>query len=59
MASPFRPAPEVLRNVLDKKLRGIIPDARRPGTSRKPDDIPALNRAIVEVFAKAEVPASR
>ena len=28
-------------------------------TSRKPDDIPAFNRAIVEVFAKAEVPAGR
>lgn len=28
-------------------------------TSRKPDDIPAFNRAIVEVFAGAEVPAGR
>ncbi len=28
-------------------------------TSRKPDDIPAFNRAIVEVFARAEVPAGR
>jgi protease I len=28
-------------------------------TSRKPDDIPAFNRAMVEVFAKAEVPAGR
>jgi protease I len=28
-------------------------------TSRKPDDIPAFNRAVVEVFAKAEVPAGR
>ena len=26
-------------------------------TSRKPDDIPAFNRAMVELFAKAEVPA--
>lgn len=26
-------------------------------TSRKPDDIPAFNKAMVEVFAKAEVPA--
>jgi protease I len=28
-------------------------------TSRKPDDIPAFNRAMVELFAKAEVPAGR
>lgn len=28
-------------------------------TSRKPDDIPAFNRAIVELFARAEVPAGR
>ena len=28
-------------------------------TSRKPDDIPAFNRAMVEVFAGAEVPAGR
>jgi protease I len=28
-------------------------------TSRKPDDIPAFNRALVEVFARAEVPAGR
>jgi protease I len=28
-------------------------------TSRKPDDIPAFNRAMVELFARAEVPASR
>lgn len=26
-------------------------------TSRKPDDLPAFNRAIVELFARAEVPA--
>ncbi|HSK77111.1 MAG TPA: type 1 glutamine amidotransferase domain-containing protein [Thermoanaerobaculia bacterium] len=28
-------------------------------TSRKPDDIPAFNRAMVELFARAEVPAGR
>lgn len=28
-------------------------------TSRKPDDIPAFNRAIVELFARAKVPAGR
>lgn len=28
-------------------------------TSRKPDDIPAFNRAIVELFARSEVPAGR
>ena len=28
-------------------------------TSRKPDDIPAFNRAVVELFARAEVPAGR
>ena len=28
-------------------------------TSRKPDDIPAFNRAMVEAFAGAEVPAGR
>ncbi len=28
-------------------------------TSRKPDDIPAFNKAMLEVFAKAEVPAGR
>jgi protease I len=28
-------------------------------TSRKPDDIPAFNRAMVELFAGAEVPAGR
>ncbi|HEX6899767.1 MAG TPA: type 1 glutamine amidotransferase domain-containing protein [Thermoanaerobaculia bacterium] len=28
-------------------------------TSRKPDDIPAFNRAMVELFATAEVPAGR
>jgi protease I len=28
-------------------------------TSRKPDDIPAFNRAMVELFAMAEVPAGR
>jgi protease I len=26
-------------------------------TSRKPDDIPAFNKAMVEVFAKSGVPA--
>ena len=28
-------------------------------TSRKPDDLPAFNRAIVELLARAEVPAGR
>ncbi|HSG41169.1 MAG TPA: type 1 glutamine amidotransferase domain-containing protein [Thermoanaerobaculia bacterium] len=28
-------------------------------TSRKPDDLPAFNRAMVELFARAEVPAGR
>jgi protease I len=28
-------------------------------TSRKPDDIPAFNRAMVELFARSEVPAGR
>lgn len=28
-------------------------------TSRKPDDLPAFNRAVVELFAQAEVPAGR
>ena len=28
-------------------------------TSRKPDDIPAFNRAMVELFATAEVPAGK
>ena len=28
-------------------------------TSRKPDDIPAFNRAMVELFARSEVGAGR
>jgi protease I len=28
-------------------------------TSRKPDDIPAFNKAMVKLFAHAEVPAGR